>query len=359
MYGKRSFFTSLLLLGLTGCNGCSGSITCEDSGLFEGACDSGSRSGGIPAPPPAPVPREGPLLMSFDMLGGQIREITSPTIGGGLEMGWLGRVVILDRTGNQVLLTSRPPGQAGAVSSMLIAVDLDSGDRTLVSNYDVDREIDSAVDGCMDESRNEAILQAGDSSIIGIDIATGRRRHIYKAGADSSGHRIHLALDAANDRLFFGPVEEFQIAVIDLASGVVSVVTDLPEPLRAPYIIGYDPARDVVVVTFDSGKLAEIDATTGTVDELAVSVSTKILGIDGYFIEPFRPEVYDSRERRVIGMHRWNSLLHFPSDDVPVASSIYLPSGAITEHTAYKPRLMGYTGPAYDPTTERLYFAQN
>lgn len=359
MYGRSSFLSSLLLLGLTGCSSCSGSITCEDSGLLEGACDSGSRSSSVPTPPPAPVPREGPLLMSFDMLGDQIREIASPTIGGGLEMGWLGRVVILDRPGNRVLMTSRPPGQPGHVSSTLIAVDLDSGDRALVSNYDVDREIDRAVGGCMDESRNEAILQVQDGSIIGIDLATGRRRHIYQAGADSSGHKIRLALDAANDRLFFGPVEEFQIAVIDLASGTASTVTDMVEPLIDAIIIGYDPSRDVIVVTFDRGKLAEIDATTGAVDELAVSVSTKILGIDGYFIEPFSPEIYDSHERRVIGMHRWNSLLHLLGDDVPVASSISLPSGAITEYTAYKPRLTGYTRPAYDPEAERLYFAKN
>lgn len=132
----------------------------------------------------------------------------------------------LDPTRNRALvvdISADPDGEPGP--SVLVAIDLDTGDRTILSDSDNGTGPDFAFPNAitLDRENNRALVaDYGAAALIEVDLATGKRTIVSDRNTGSGpsfGSLDSIALDTPNHRAFGIDSESQALFIINLAPG--------------------------------------------------------------------------------------------------------------------------------------------
>jgi outer membrane protein assembly factor BamB len=206
-------------------------------------------------------------LLTVDLSSGDRSVISSATTGAGPAID-SPYDVALDRIKNRVLIV-----QGFTDESALLAVDLGSGDRTVISstNTGAGRSFTFPVDVALDSANNRAlVVDEGLKKLLAVDLGSGDRTVISSANVgDGPTFRIPdaVALDSANNRALVADRELEALLAVDLGSGDRTVISDqktgtgvvdpvLGSAFNTPVSIALDSANNRALV-LDEGRIPE------------------------------------------------------------------------------------------------------
>lgn len=161
-----------------------------------------------------------------------------------------------------------------SLNSSLVAVDLSTGDRTVISSNDVGSGPMFRRLSTMALSGDEATVYVGDvglQALFAVDTTTGERTVVSQDGAVGTGDRLFfprgLALDEAAGVAFVGSNIDATQAIleVDLATGDRSILSDASLGGAASVVeaLDYDSARQVLIASDVSLGVVLIDRATG------------------------------------------------------------------------------------------------
>jgi len=175
----------------------------------------------------------------------------------------------LDRTNNRLLVTEPNRGA-------LLAVDLNNGDRTVISNRTTpNTSLPFAPRGVQLDIANDRaiVLDADLHALVTVDLTTGTRGVISERSfptADNTLIRpVEIALDAAHNRLLVVDKTLVAVVAIDLTSGVRTIFSDnmtpnANAPMQEPSDIIIDTLNNrALLIDEGLGALIAIDLSSG------------------------------------------------------------------------------------------------
>lgn len=180
------------------------------------------------------------LVISVDLNSGD-RTIVSGENNGEGPLLILARGIDLDRANNRAIVVD-------SLLDSMIAVDLTSGDRTILSGENVGSGSPFLVpyDVALDHARNRAIV-ADNVSILSVDLDNGNRTIISDANTGEGPSLPRLSkveLDTLNNRVIVLTLETDELFVVDLESGNRSILSGPDTNTGANFISPIDIALD-------------------------------------------------------------------------------------------------------------------
>ncbi|MGL6161659.1 hypothetical protein [Microbulbifer sp.] len=196
------------------------------------------------------------------------------------------RALTVDAGNNRILVTDfQVKG--------IFAVDPDTGDRTIISGNDLDNggaligsgpEIQRPEGIALDAGNNRALLvDGGNDALIAIDLETGDRAVLSGADPDNAGALVgagpgfgdieSVVVDSVNHRALIPDFSNSMVIAVDLASGDRSVILGLsPESgsllgegpaVDSPTLASLDPEKDLLFVLNAGDAVMAIDLQSG------------------------------------------------------------------------------------------------
>jgi hypothetical protein len=215
-------------------------------------------------------------LLAVDLTTGDRTVISGNGTGAGLTLRSPTDVAV-DSANDRALVTDW-------LRDTLFAVDLASGDRTELSSAGAGAGI--ALDGpeavALDSANGRALVIAGiDSVLVAVDLATGDRTALSGPGVGAGpdfGFPFDVEVDAANNRALVADDDLDAIFAVDLGSGDRTVLSDAGTgagpALDRPGSISLDAANNRLLVVLGSDSLIAVDLTSGDRTELAETTRT-------------------------------------------------------------------------------------
>jgi hypothetical protein len=224
-------------------------------------------------------------VISVDLATADRTTVSSATVGTGPALGYPSGID-LDATNGRVLVAD--PGFGGGLSA-LVAVDLGTGDRTILSGSGVGTgpQFGDPWDVALDSTNNRAIVADRlEVAVLLVDLATGDRTVLSDATTGSGpsfSDPYSVALDASRNRVIVADFGLDALLAVDLASGARSVLSDAATgsgpSFTDPVQVRIDVDGDrVLVVGLTAQALLSVDLATG--DRSFVSVSSVGSGPD-------------------------------------------------------------------------------
>ena len=140
--------------------------------------------------------------------------------------------IATDSANNRVLVADRASG-----ISRLLAVDLDSGARTVFSDDttpDSNNTFSSIRDVALDAANNRALVATGSGTIISVNLNTGARTIISGYGTPDTNNLLSLVrgidVDISNGRLLVASAGQNAIIAVDLSTGARTILSDNTTP---------------------------------------------------------------------------------------------------------------------------------
>ncbi len=216
-------------------------------------------------------------LLAIDLETGNRRIVSSPTTGSGRSLLG-GRGMTLDVSRHRALVVVTSNGYTG-----LVAVDLQSGDRTSITDPTTEFGVGYGPSGAVLDAANDRVLTVAssgvtqESELIAIDSSTGDRvvhapssKYGYSAIAFDgvTGRPIVVAAQKVTDDLRIG-----QLLTVDLDSGASVPVSPIGigagPAIAAPSDVGFDSIRGRALVVDRENGLVAVDL--GTADRTIFS----------------------------------------------------------------------------------------
>lgn len=189
-------------------------------------------------------------LVAIDLDTGDRTIISDNTIGAGPFFS-VPRGVAVDAPNHRALVVDREGEE-------LMAIDLDTGDRTIISNAATGsgRALGDARGIALDQARARVLVvgdTGGGAALISVDLATGDRTSITDPLTEFGGlFPRGLALDSAHDRVFTAAQDA--VLSIDLNSGDRTIVSNAMNgsgpQLGQAIATGFDAATDRALVIY-------------------------------------------------------------------------------------------------------------
>jgi len=224
--------------------------------------------------------------------------LSASTRGNGPEFEWAYGIVV-DAPNDRALVVDRD-------STALFAVDLDTGDRTVLSGLGRGSGVGLVGPGPLelDTARNRVYVSDFGRAIVAIDLATGARTTVTGAGV-GSGPAIEpnwIAFDPVADRILVTDFETRTLFAVEPVTGARSLVSGAARgsgPIfPAPRQMAIDPASGFLYLVDSLEKaIFAIDLETG--DRSIVSGGSTGAGVS--FVNP-RLVVHDAPLARVLVM---------------------------------------------------------
>ena len=216
-------------------------------------------------------------VLSVDLQTLERRVVSGPERGAG-SLPIMPRAMVLDAANNRVLVLDTLAGdtQPGYTQSVVLAIDLSTGDRTLEAELPCNEAELDCVDFEFDSERDEIIGVVGDV-LAAVNLTTGERRQI---GSTLTGtgepltEALWVTVDDAGNRAYItgfeGEEEEYEGGLfmeVDLATGNRRLVSGPgvgagPE-LAAPVSIVIEEEHGRAFLADYVGKIVEVDLDTG------------------------------------------------------------------------------------------------
>jgi DNA-binding beta-propeller fold protein YncE len=186
--------------------------------------------------------------------------------------------IAVDTANNRALVAD--PAFGGAV----IAVDLDTGARTILSDNsipDANNPFSVPVEITVDTANNRALVLdttpfSPNQSIIAVDLTTGARTVLSSNSIPDNSNPFSfprgIAIDTANNRALVTDTNFFSgnisIIAVDLTTGARTVLSsnsipDNSNPFNMPWSIAVDAANSRALVLDQVGAVIAVDLTTG------------------------------------------------------------------------------------------------
>jgi hypothetical protein len=225
-------------------------------------------------------------LLSVDLAGGDRSVVSGDPVGSGPALVFA-RKFTIDASNNRAVI---PDASANAI----YLVDLDSGDRTIVSsNASVGSGplFGQPTDVAVDLPNDRILVMDVTAGLIAVDLANGNRSVISNA-ATGAGPLLSqpsgVALDEDGNRVIVADYGLPAIIAINLATGDRNVISDNTgigsgTNFFVPYDISFEKeANRVLVVDYGVDILMAVDLDTGD----RTSVSSNVVGTGINFINP-------------------------------------------------------------------------
>lgn len=210
-------------------------------------------------------------LFSVNRITGDRTIISDITTGAGTSFTELTRAIYYDETNDRVIVID----DNGAALS-LVAVDINSGDRSILSDSTTGLGPDLADShSIVFDSLNSRLIIAGDNMVMAVDPASGDRSIISSDTVGTGPLLIDarsFALDAANNRILVNDNDRPAIIAVDLTSGDRSLVSGAGDnnslgngPLLSDNEgIAIDTQNNIAyIVDDDYPAIIQIDLSTG------------------------------------------------------------------------------------------------
>jgi hypothetical protein len=222
-------------------------------------------------------------LIAIDFLTGDGSPVSGDGVGAGTDFN-SPRDAALDSANNRALVVD---WQRDA----LVAVDLASGDRTDLSNAGSGTGAGIVLDGpqavALDVANNRALVVATiDSVLVAVDLATGDRTALSGGGAGAGpafDNPRDVDVDAANNRALVADSGLDAVVAVDLTSGDRTVLSDAMtgtgDAFSVPESLSLDAANNRVLVAELTGLLVGVDLTTG--NRTLVAETRTAFGVNG------------------------------------------------------------------------------
>ncbi|MBW2465129.1 MAG: hypothetical protein JRH11_26000 [Deltaproteobacteria bacterium] len=205
-------------------------------------------------------------IMSVGLVDGTRAIVSDATTGTGPDFREV-HVAEIDMAGSRALIGHTPPGGVGGA---LVAVDLMTGNRTVISdatNGSGPALPSRMTDLVLDLTNNRALV-LGSGQLLAVDLTSGDRTEISPDDGVGPGSPRYfgMTLDAASDRVLVCETEFDSIRAIDLTSGARMVISDgttgTGTPFEHPVDITLDGTRALV---WDAvrNKIVAVDLATG------------------------------------------------------------------------------------------------
>jgi DNA-binding beta-propeller fold protein YncE len=217
------------------------------------------------------VPRRG-ALYEIDLATGARTVISDEGIGSGTPLMFPHVLAIDHAHGRAVMLESlgdwdAPPPHVPAI----VAVDLETGDRTVLSGDGIGAgiELSRPEDLALDPEGNIAyVFDAGLHALLSVDLATGARTVVASGPAVDDGvgfpNHGYMELDAANHRVLLSDADLGRLLTIDLSTGELTFVANifLLDQTRGSGDFMFDAPRDRIIFHIGDAFMT-LDLTTG------------------------------------------------------------------------------------------------
>jgi len=205
-------------------------------------------------------------IMNVDLADGTRAVVSDAATGTGQAFREV-HVIGVDLANSRALVGNTP---AGSSAGALLAVDLSTGNRTVISDETtgsgpaLPRRMKDLV---LDLAMNRAFV-LGSGQVLAVDLTTGNRTEISPddgTGPDSPSY-LAMALDAGNGRLLLTDTEFDAVRAVDIMTGTRTIVSDATTGSGAnldhPVDIAMDGTRALVLDGVRQNVVA-VDLTTG------------------------------------------------------------------------------------------------
>lgn len=240
-------------------------------------------------------------IVAVDLQSGDRTTLSSNQVGGGITFT-SPYGIAFDADSNSALVTDYGQGA-------LFSVNLSTGYRTVLSDGSNTGPALSAPYGVVIDSNNLRALVVDDDldALVAVDLTTGNRTLLSQAGSTGSGTGFSsprgLTLDSVNDRVLVTDYSLEALFTVDLSTGDREILSSFGvngsgEALIRPVSVNLDSANQRAVVTQQSSNvLVAIDLSTG--DRTVLSSGT--LGLDLSILNNvFSSGVYDVENDRTL-----------------------------------------------------------
>jgi hypothetical protein len=237
--------------------------------------------------------------------------------------------VVLDSANQRALVVD-------SILHALLAVDLDSGDASLISGLSTGAgpAFESPEDIALDRANNRALVMDWNlKALLSVDLDSGDRTIVSKNGVKGAGPAFDsaggLSLDSANQRVLIVDIGLAALIEVDLESGDRTVISDentgAGPAFFTPEAVDLDSANNRALVA-DSGleALLEVDLNSGDRTMLPL-ISNETTTAGPVFVSPIAVAL-DSTNRRALVLE----LLDFIDDFLIALATVDLDSGDTT-----------------------------
>jgi hypothetical protein len=238
-------------------------------------------------------------LVAVDLSSGN-RTVASASSGSGAATAFsLGFGVALDAVGNRAFVTSRG-------NNSVVAVNLATGTRTVASSASVGtgpsfvNPLGVVYDAITSPSSPRLLVaDAGLGAIVAVDLASGNRTLMSSSSPTGSGialdQPVQVKLDASGSRLLVldGSVSRNALVAVALANGNRTVLADSSTGsgalVSAPLALAFDTATSrAYVAPYQGGEIGQVDLGTLARTTLAsanLGSGTKLVSVGGAALE--------------------------------------------------------------------------